>query len=305
MNRLLILVGVLFLAAALIVPLVIPKRPSQPQHAPNAPAQQTQAPARNQMATIDTSEGHEIAGASITSDAPDDHAHDHPHPDDATLSAIPTSPLAVADHVGFDHATGRSSALTIPRHAFAEAISLEALPHTGQSEILTSSTLGGVERQVHQIAIWILQEDGAITFTVNEINVVLTLTGGRWTVQPADMEISTVSALKDQARFIHTLAAACGSYRAITPGSVLPIAGDDFQPWHHQQHNLLLVGPNEDGTAPATYPPHPGAWNDVRLHLTGSGRPVSAERLIASPATVAEPGFLVRRIILRFDPPSP
>ena len=56
-----------------------------------------------------------------------------------------------------------------------------------------------------------------------------------------------------------------------------------------------MVG-SDDSAALYHYPPQPGAWDDWRLHLRFDGTRQSLERLIASPSTVENPGFLVRRV---------
>ncbi len=300
MNRLLTLIGIVFLAAALIIPLVIPKRQAKamPPDEPAEPSDKTQTTSVHQL---QTGSG---AGPVTTIDESHDHSHDHQHlyePAPVGVPAIASEPLIIDEHATFEQAAGRSSALAIPRQVPTKAVAFKALPRAGQSEILTCSTLGGVERQTNQRANWHLDNGEAINFTVDGTQAVLTISNGRWAVQPGDLPSEIVSALKDQARIIHALIKAFGTPGTIAPAEARAIAGDDFQPWHHEQHDLLLVGPSEDGTPPATYPPRPGAWNDLRLHLTDSGHPLSAERLVASPATATEPGYLVRRIILRFD----
>lgn len=189
----------------------------------------------------------------------------------------------------------------IPRQASGSILHLQKFPLQGQAEILNRNTLAGIDVENYLTTKWDATQDAMVTFTLPSAQtLVVARERGIWSCITKDTDPKIVSACTDLARIITAAKTAFAQEKDYTVGTNASIAGESFVLWTAEKNDWLFVAPLDGSITPQTYPPQPGAWNDLRICSDAQGTWQSAERLTTSPATPEEPGFLVRRVILRF-----
>jgi len=301
MNKVLILVGILAFAGAAVA-WFIPKGEAAPPAAP--PAEE---------------KGHEAAPA------PDPHAGhhhgcDHGHGKDpggkdpagdhaATVPAL-AGTLVPSGELGYRAALGRDAAPIPPGAPSAAALAWNP-PTAGTAEVLVRSTLGGMSAQRHFSASWSVLEDGSLAFrdcgrsgkALAGLGLTARLDKGIWKTAGSEDKAITASVL-DIARAIYALRSARAPEGKVLIGGQLRLAGEPWRAWREDAGAWLLVGPDIDMKLPAeSYPSKADAWNDLRIVVGEGGAWTAAERVTGSPSTAAEPGFIVRRVLLGFATP--
>jgi hypothetical protein len=218
------------------------------------------------------------------------------------LPSIPATLKPQTASLDFNAATGRPALATIPRQSTGAVLRFSAFPDNGQAEILVRSTLAGLDDQHSLELSWRINADGRIACitAVQTDPIILGVNRGIWSCQTPGVDKLVVTDLLDVARIITAAKKPFEKSGKFEIGSSLSIAGETFTLWANDGTTWLLVAPEEILGTPKKYPPTPNAWNDLRIQIAEDGHWESAERLISAPATLAEPGFLVRRVILRF-----
>ena len=189
----------------------------------------------------------------------------------------------------------------ILRQASGSALRLQKFPLQGQAEILNRNTLAGIDAENYLTTKWDATQDAMVTFTLPSAQtLVVAREKGIWSCRTEGVDSKISSACTDLARVINAAKTAFAEVKTCAVGASVTIAGESFVLWTAEKNDWLFVAPLDGGITPQTYPPQPGTWNDLRICSDAQGTWQSAERLTTSPATPEEPGFLVRRVILRF-----
>lgn len=234
--------------------------------------------------------------------------HDHglgsPSPAAVLPSTLPSSLLPAAALCDFAMATGRALDAAVPQALSDQALCWPALPRRGTAELLVRSTLGGMDAQRHLACAWSLNPDGAIRCTgisgqSPDTVVDMAIVAGAWTCSSGPIEPALLSGLSDLSRTITALHGAQVSGGTIPVGSTLTLADENCTLWSAVAGTWMIIPSQCASAPPAMYPLTAGAWNDWRIQLDPSGAWIAAERLMASPASDDEPGFLVRRVMVR------
>ncbi len=254
------------------------------------------------------------------------HHHQHDETPSTTTSMVvtalplpPVLPLAAPASGGLASPiaslSGRADTLRISVAKDGPQVALPAMPTSGRVELVVVSTLGGLDAQRRAHAAWTFTESWIVISSLEiggkSVDPTATLRAvcerGVWRCVDSTDPVASQVAI-ECSRTVEMLRSVLDKPRSLAPGQEIPVGGEAFRVIVAQPTLVLLaasvVSTGTSAFASADdsnlrYPTTNAAWNDLGIWLDGD-RLVAAERLVTAPATVEEPGWYVRRLVLRW-----